>query len=299
VITVDALRETMNRLNRSALLLPGPGATFRVHYWGGNPRHLDNPVHKHSCFEACYVLGGTGEYEEFEENGSVHPLRAHTLFLSRPGVVHQIRSRTGMQILYVAFEIDEPNSSAVETERFRRLSREARPCVAGARDAPTAVLWRSLIAPDKPDWRLSDEAGVSAAPALVRSFADFFSAPGPAEPARSGRSSDVLLSRAKMYIRDNLDRPITLAEVAAYLHVSERHLSRLFTANSRESFNTYLRRMRIQQAAYFLRHTDMAIKDIAERTGFGSVHSFTRAFARETGQPPGRYRSRREFSKER
>ena len=93
---MEALGETANRLNRSALLLPGPGVTFRVHYWGGNSKHFDNPVHKHSFFEVCYVLDGKGEYEEFEENGAVHPLRAHTLFFSRPGVVHQIRSKTGI-----------------------------------------------------------------------------------------------------------------------------------------------------------------------------------------------------------
>lgn len=288
---MDALRETERRLNRSALLLPGPEVTFRVHYWGGNGNHYNNPVHKHSFFEACYVLGGEGDYEE---NGTVFPLRAGTLFFSRPGIVHQIRSEIGLALLYVAFEVDEANSIAVETERFRKLARDAESCIFDAGDAPTATLWRSLIVSDRPQWRLSDEAVVSAAHALLRSFADLFSPPQAAETTPAGRSSDLLLSRAKLYIRDNLDRPISLSQVAAYLNVSERHLSRLFTANVGESFNGYVRRMRIQQAAYLLRHTDMAIKDIAERTGFGTVHSFTRAFARETGLPPGRYRDARD-----
>ena len=289
---MDPLLETAKRLNRTALLLPGAGATFRVHYWGGRSNHYSNPVHKHSFFEICYVLGGEGEYEE---NGTVYPLSAGTLFCSRPGVVHQIRSNKGLALLFVAFEIDETNSSAVETERFRRLARDGNPCIAGAGDTPTAMLWRALIAPERPQWQLSDESIVSAAHALLRSFADLFSPLQSAESPRSGRSADLLLSRAKMYIRDNLDRPISLAEVSAYLHVSERHLSRLFTANVLESFNGFVRRTRIQQAAYLLRHTDMAIKDIAERTGFASVHSFTRAFARETGIPPGRYRNQRDF----
>ncbi|HZG56963.1 AraC family transcriptional regulator [Paenibacillus sp.] len=283
-------KESEERLNRTALTLPGVDATFRVHFWGVDQQHYDNPVHKHSFFEVCYVCGGEGIYEE---KGTLYALREGVLFCSRPGVVHQIRSSTGLSLWFVAFELDESRSTPAEAERFRRLAEDAEVCVRGAGEAPTVALWKALMLTDQDHLRLSDAAVVAAAQALLRSFADVFSPRRPAASARRGSSSDMLLRRAKLFIRDNLERPITLAHVADYLHVSERHVSRVFAEGIHESFNGYVRKERIRQAAYLLTRTDEAIKDIAERTGFGTVHSFSRAFARETGLPPGRYREER------
>jgi len=287
---MEKIRESKERLNRLALELPGTEAAFRVHFWGIATKHYDNPVHKHSFFEVCYVWNGRGEYEEL---GNIYSLEQGVLFCSRPGVVHQIRSATGLSLLFVAFELDESRSSALETERYRRLAVNAEVCLRDAEDAPTIALWRSLLMTGKEHLRLSDAAVAGAAHALLHSFADVFSPRREGAAERSSRMAEALLRRAKLYIRDNLDRPITLAHVAGYLHVSERHVSRIFAEGIHESFDGYVRKARIQHAAYLLTHTDTAIKEIAERIGFGTVHSFTRAFARETGLPPGRYREKR------
>jgi AraC-like DNA-binding protein/mannose-6-phosphate isomerase-like protein (cupin superfamily) len=279
-------KESEAKLNRTSLTLTADDVSFRVHYWGVDPFHYDNPVHKHSFFEVCCVWDGRGEYEE---DGIVYPLHKGTLVCSRPGIVHQIRSRSGLSLLYVAFEIDESQTCAEEAARYRMLMDDAEVCVQGAGDCPTVALWRSLLLPDKDQYRLSDTALTTIAHVLLRSFIGLFS---PHVPSTKHllRSSNTLLRRAKLYIRDNLDRPITLKHLSDYLHVSERHVSRIFAGGIHESFNGYVRRERIQQSAYLLKHSDAAIKDIAARTGFGTVHSFTRAFARETGLPPGRYR---------
>jgi len=287
---LERMRESEELLNRIALTLPGADVTFRVHYWGNQPTHYDNPVHKHSFFEICYVWEGAGEYDD---DGRVYPLRKGVLFCSRPGVVHQIRSASGLALSFVAFEVDESRSSAEEADRYRRLAADAEVCLNGAEDAPTVSLWRSLLLPEAPHLRLSGASAIGAAHALLRSFADVFSPRRPESAARRPRSSDPLLRRAKLFIRDNLDAPLTLERVAEYLNVSERHVSRIFAGGIHESFNGCVREERIRQASYLLLHTDLAIKEIAARTGFGTVHSFTRAFSRETGLPPGRYREER------
>jgi AraC-like DNA-binding protein/mannose-6-phosphate isomerase-like protein (cupin superfamily) len=281
------MRESELLLNRNVLVVPGNDVTFRVHYWGNDMNHYDNPVHKHSFFEACYVWDGHGVYID---DGEPFPLRKGALFCSRPGVVHQIRSKQGLSLLFVAFEVDEKLTIAEEADRFRRLAVEAERCVYDADDSPTASLWKSLLLPSRDVQRLSYELLPSVANLLLRSFADVFSPQRPV-PAGRGRASGHLLQRAKLFIRDNLDQPITLERVARYLHVSERHVSRIFSEGIHESFNRYVREARIQQAAYLLKSTDLSIKEIAEQTGFGTVHSFTRAFAREKQMPPGRYRS--------
>ncbi len=290
---MERMRESEDTLNRTSLTLPGADVSFRVHFWGNNPTHYDNPVHKHSFFEICYVWDGSGEYAEFGADEREYPLRRGALFCSRPGVAHQIRSAVGLSLSFVAFELDETRSSAEQVDRYRRLAADAEVCLYDAEGAPTVALWRALQLPDDPQLRLSAPSTSAVAHALLRSFADVFAPRRPTNAARRLRSSDSLIRRAKLFIRDNLDAPLTLARVAEYLSVSERHVSRIFSEGIHESFNGYVREERIRQAAYLLTRTDVAIKEIAERTGFGNVHSFTRAFARATGLPPGRYRMER------
>jgi AraC-like DNA-binding protein len=54
---------------------------------------------------------------------------------------------------------------------------------------------------------------------------------------------------------------------------------------------TYLTRWRFQVAARSLERTSRGIADIAAEVGYESEAAFNRAFKREFGQPPGRYRS--------
>jgi len=54
---------------------------------------------------------------------------------------------------------------------------------------------------------------------------------------------------------------------------------------------TYLTRWRLQLAARSLERTSRGVAEIAADIGYESEAAFNRAFKREFGQPPGRYRS--------
>ena len=53
----------------------------------------------------------------------------------------------------------------------------------------------------------------------------------------------------------------------------------------------YLLAWRMAIAKDLLRHQSMAIAEVAERVGYGSASTFSTAFSRHVGQPPGRYAS--------
>src|SRR5690554_3214654 len=91
-------------LNQYAIRLANHGAVFHIHYWGVTPKHYNNLPHQHSFFEICYMVDGIGRYIE---NGQTYHLKESTLFLSKPGVQHQIKSLTGMFLLYIGFECIE------------------------------------------------------------------------------------------------------------------------------------------------------------------------------------------------
>jgi AraC-like DNA-binding protein len=54
----------------------------------------------------------------------------------------------------------------------------------------------------------------------------------------------------------------------------------------------YLLSWRMALAKELLRRNDLAISEVAERVGYGSASTFSTAFSRHVGQPPGRFARR-------
>ncbi|ASS65396.1 MULTISPECIES: AraC family transcriptional regulator [unclassified Paenibacillus] len=265
-----------------------PNARFVIYYWGADERLHSNPIHKHSFFEACYVLGGTGTYTD---NGRTYALKSGTLFLSRPGATHQILTEDGLSLLFVAFEPDEARTDPDTLSAFRALADAERVCVEDGSRTPTALLWESLLLRDEERHNLPESAVAPAASALLLSFLGLFGEQSSSLKAGMPRDN-MVLRRAKLYIRDNLSKPLPLPEMAAMLNVSERHLSRLFSGGIHESFTGYIRRERVREAARLLNESELPIKEIAEMAGFSSVHYFSRTFASMMHAPPGVFRRR-------
>lgn len=96
--------------------------------------------------------------------------------------------------------------------------------------------------------------------------------------------------QAKLFIRDNLSSQFRLVDLANHLHISGRHLSRVFHQELGKSFTDYLRQERIQRAALLLTTTNESIKQVAEETGFINVYYFTKVFTAEMKTPPGKFR---------
>ncbi len=284
-------QETHKLLNERALLLQGENAAFRVFYWGINSQLFDNRAHRHSFFEVCYVMDGEGEYTD---NGVYFPLSKGTHFCYKPGITHQIRTQKGLFLLYVAFELVEADSKETVIESFRSLADNGEACVFGGDELPSALLWRTLLLRENAKGNIPSHAIASVAHALLFSFLSLF---GKDEPLPTTRSdSAIILRQAKLFIRDNLSQPLTLHEIAGYLNVSERHLSRMFSTGIHENFTNYVRDERIRKAASLLASSELSIKEISETTGFSSVHYFTRVFTQLKELPPGHYRRKYQTS---
>lgn len=98
------------------------------------------------------------------------------------------------------------------------------------------------------------------------------------------------VAQAKRYVEDNLQKSITLAEVAERLYLSPTYFSRLFKQRSGCTFSTWLAQRRIQRAQRYLDETNLAVADIATRVGYQEANSFTRLFKQATGLSPTEYR---------
>ena len=79
-------------------------------------------------------------------------------------------------------------------------------------------------------------------------------------------------------------------ERARRLHLSRFHLDRVVSATGGEPPERMRRRLLLERAAYRLVTSDAQVVDVAFEAGFGSHEAFTRAFTREYGAAPSRWR---------
>ncbi|RJQ81008.1 AraC family transcriptional regulator [Pseudonocardiaceae bacterium YIM PH 21723] len=114
----------------------------------------------------------------------------------------------------------------------------------------------------------------------------------PAEARGSwlGVLADPLVSAALALLHREPARAWTTDALAAELAVSRSTLTRRFRAVTGVAPADYLTRWRMDLAAIRLRDTGDTLDAIAHSVGYTSVYAFSRAFRRERGQAPGRFR---------
>jgi AraC-like DNA-binding protein len=109
---------------------------------------------------------------------------------------------------------------------------------------------------------------------------------------QSGAASRRVLTKLLVYMRDHIDRPLSLTDAAAAVHLSPTYLARLVKRETGQTFIELLNERRIALARELLIHTDLSIKEIAFRTGFSDVVYFGRRFRKMEGRSPTEARRR-------
>lgn len=105
-----------------------------------------------------------------------------------------------------------------------------------------------------------------------------------------GGLNDPRIGRAIALMHADLGRQWTLSEMAKTVGMSRAVFVERFSRLVGEPPNRYLRRVRLHRAATALEETDTAIIRIAGDVGYLSESAFNKAFTREMGITPARYR---------
>ena len=120
------------------------------------------------------------------------------------------------------------------------------------------------------------------------------SAPG--DDARPGLLRGLIDPQLAPAIREmhaQLARSWTVAQLAKTAALSRSAFFERFMRTVGLPPMEYLLAWRMEVAKDLFRRQDVGIADVAERVGYGSASTFSTAFSRHVGQPPGRYRGRR------
>ena len=97
------------------------------------------------------------------------------------------------------------------------------------------------------------------------------------------------MEKAINFMKLNFSRPLALSEIAEASGVSRSHLEHLFKNTTGSSIMTYLQELRIQRAKMLLLESGLNISQIAEQTGYSSIHLFSRRFKTFVSVSPTRY----------
>ncbi|HEY3626219.1 MAG TPA: AraC family transcriptional regulator [Terracidiphilus sp.] len=107
---------------------------------------------------------------------------------------------------------------------------------------------------------------------------------------------DPAVGKCLALMHGRIDHPWTIADLANQVGVSRSALSDRFMRYLSEPPMTYLTRWRLQLAARALTKTPRGVAEIGFGVGYESEAAFNRAFKREFGQPPARYRREQRIS---
>lgn len=100
------------------------------------------------------------------------------------------------------------------------------------------------------------------------------------------------IGRVLAHIEANLDRAMSLEELAGVACFSPHHFHRIFRGMVGEGVAEFLRRLRLERAAHSLRTSRRPVTRIAFEAGYQSHEAFTRAFKEMSGHSPSDYRCR-------
>lgn len=223
------------------------------------------------------ITGGAGLMRLQTADGwREHPIVAGHVGRATPGVPTEVRytASTPMSSVHVHLPVDVVERVTGELGR--------RPASCTDDDDLLAPLLRSVAA--AADQRADAMYADAAAEFLAVHLA---TRSGGTSPGRE----DARVRKAITLMREQLDQPLTLADLAAAAWLSPYHFLRVFKQATGETPARYRTRLRVREAARLL-DAGRTVSEAAVRCGFSSPAHLSSAFLRETGMRPSQYRLR-------
>ncbi len=92
------------------------------------------------------------------------------------------------------------------------------------------------------------------------------------------------------HVMANLDREVSIAELAAVAGLSCFHFARAFRASTGQAPGGFQRTARMRKAQQLLANSELPVIEIAAQVGYQAPQAFARVFRRSTGVTPLRWR---------
>ena len=114
----------------------------------------------------------------------------------------------------------------------------------------------------------------------------------------SEENFDQRISLAKEFIKDNIRLQLTVSDISAYCHLSNKQLTRLFKQYEGMTPLSYIQKKRCEYIEKLLKDKKYSIKEISEIMNFNNEFYFNTYFKKYSGLPPDAFRKMHTFSKQ-
>ncbi|WP_405446246.1 GlxA family transcriptional regulator [Streptomyces erythrochromogenes] len=142
---------------------------------------------------------------------------------------------------------------------------------------------------------VADDFGEAVALRVARQLVMYLKRPSgqsqfsvPLAPLSTTRRTEDL----RHHVTRNIAGRLSVADLAAYAHVSERQLTRIFKTELGTTPAAYIESARVEVARNQLESTDATLDRIASACGFNTTDTLIRAFRRTLDTTPTEYRNR-------
>lgn len=110
------------------------------------------------------------------------------------------------------------------------------------------------------------------------------------EPELGANAKSRRISKVCDYIDKNLDKPLSLEDVAALVNMSDSAFSHFFKKRTGITYINYVNNQRIAKACALLAETTLSASEICYDCGFNNKSNFIRIFRKKKGMTPIEYR---------
>ncbi len=100
------------------------------------------------------------------------------------------------------------------------------------------------------------------------------------------------------YLDVHFKEDVNIEKIEDISHYSYRNINRIFQAIHQETIGKYVKRLRLEKAAQYLRYSQLEITDIGFEVGFEDRAAFSKAFKKKYGLSPSLYRADSESLRE-
>lgn len=92
------------------------------------------------------------------------------------------------------------------------------------------------------------------------------------------------------FIEENFKEEINIPKIEEVCFYSYRSMNRIFEAIHHETIGKYIKRLRLEKSAQYLKYSDIAVADIGFEVGFEDRAAFSKAFKNKYGCSPSAFR---------
>lgn len=248
-----------------------------------------NGSHFHNCYEIAYVTGGKGNFTNNDTNSK---LGRGSVFIAEPDVVHEITRDVAnhhmkLELVYILFRVHpvtDEHTRDYNEKLIRAFVKSHQVC---AIDSGHVAAYMQMIDSYEVKSKLDEHMLIQIyGLMLLEMIRTLVIIPDTEQVIPTDSKS--LIDIAMVYIRENVNRRITVTEVASVTGTSVRNLQYLFRKYLDMTVIAYINERKINLACSYLKMNN-TVGATAKMVGIEDTSQFSRLFSHKMGISPKKY----------